>query len=220
MTDTIKIVQDSLYAFFTQIGVFLPKLIGALIILLIGWFIARSVRWAVLRFLKFINLDAICDRIGLNPLLKNAGVNKASSYIIATLFYWIIMLSIWLSFFNALGLEAISNLLNRVILFLPNVIVSCLIMIVGFYLADFVRTIVNTTFKAGQLGDKPIFGKIAYAGIVFLAASMALSQLGVAQNIIENTVQIVLGSVGFALALSFGLGGKDWAADIIKKIRE
>lgn len=220
MKDTIQIVQDSLYGFFTQIGAFLPKFIGALLILLIGWFIARSVRWAVTQFLRLVNLDGICERVGINDLLKGAGLKKNASHLIATLFYWIIMLAIWLSFFNALGLEAISGLLNRVILFMPNIIVSCLIMIVGFYLADFVRGVVSTTFKAGKVGDQPLFGKIAHAGVLFLAGSMALSQLGVAQTIIENTVQIVLGAVGFALALAFGLGGRDWAADIIKKIRE
>lgn len=217
METTIQIVQSSLLSFFAQISAFLPKLLGALLILIIGTIIARGLRWTVTKALGLIAFDTIIEKVNIDKYLAKAGVSKKPSELVAGLIYLVIMLAIYVAFFNSLGLEVISDLLNKVIVFLPNVLVASLIMIVGFYLADFVKDIVVAAVKVTAVEKPELFGNIASAAVFFIAGTIALTQLNVGTEIITSIVSAVFGALALALGISFGLGGKDWAASIIAK---
>lgn len=217
METTIQIVQSSLLSFFAQISAFLPKLLGALLILIIGTIIARGFRWTVTKALGLIAFDTIIEKVNIDKYLAKAGVSKKPSELVAGLIYLVIMLAIYVAFFNSLGLEVISDLLNKVIVFLPNVLVASLIMVVGFYLADFVKDIVVAAVKVTAVEKPELFGNIASAAVFFIAGTIALTQLNVGTEIITSIVSAVFGALALALGISFGLGGKDWAASIIAK---
>jgi Conserved TM helix len=218
MKSTLQIAQDALYNFFIQVSNFIPKLIGSLIILIIGYFIARSLRWTAQKGLKFLKVDTLFDRSGVNGLLAKTGFDISATKLISDMIYWIIMLAIWVAFFNSMGLEVISNLINQVILFIPNLIVASLIIAVGLYLGDFVKKIVvATTTSTGQVENADTFGNIAKAGVVFLTASIALSQVGIGAQVITSVVQSVFGGLAIAFGIAFGFGGKDWAASIVNR---
>ncbi len=217
MDKPLNIIETSLSNFFTTVGEFGPRLISALIILIIGWIVAKLIKWAVMKVLNTIGFDGITEKVGINSFLMKGGIKQTSSGLIATLFYWIIMLSIWLAFFNTLGLEVVSNLLNDVIQFIPNIIVACLLLVVGMYLAEFVSGIVVGTLKAGDYENTDLMGRIAYGAVTFFTVAIALNQLGIGQGIIQSVVNILLGGLGLGLALAFGLGGREWAADMINK---
>ncbi|MDH4460670.1 MAG: hypothetical protein QE277_04555 [Flectobacillus sp.] len=217
METTIQIVQSSLLSFFAQISAFLPKLLGALLILIIGTIIARGLRWTVTKALGLIAFDTIIEKVNIDKYLAKAGVSKKPSELVAGLIYLVIMLAIYVAFFNSLGLEVISDLLNKVIVFLPNVLVASLIMVVGFYLADFVKDIVVAAVKVTAVEKPELFGNIASAAVFFIAGTIALTQLNVGTEIITSIVSAVFGALALALGISFGLGGKDWAASIIAK---
>ncbi len=217
METTIQIVQSSLLSFFAQISAFLPKLLGALLILVIGTIIARGLRWTVTKALGLIAFDTIIEKVNIDKYLAKAGVSKKPSELVAGLIYLVIMLAIYVAFFNSLGLEVISDLLNKVIVFLPNVLVASLIMVVGFYLADFVKDIVVAAVKVTAVEKPELFGNIASAAVFFIAGTIALTQLNVGTEIITSIVSAVFGALALALGISFGLGGKDWAASIIAK---
>jgi hypothetical protein len=217
METTIQIVQSSLLSFFAQNSAFLPKLLGALLILIIGTIIARGLRWTVTKALGLIAFDTIIEKVNIDKYLAKAGVSKKPSELVAGLIYLVIMLAIYVAFFNSLGLEVISDLLNKVIVFLPNVLVASLIMVVGFYLADFVKDIVVAAVKVTAVEKPELFGNIASAAVFFIAGTIALTQLNVGTEIITSIVSAVFGALALALGISFGLGGKDWAASIIAK---
>ena len=215
--EVLKIVEQSLSNFFDSAASFLPTLIGALVILIIGWIIAKIIKWTVLKLLKTVGFDNLTNRIGINTYLSKGGIQKSSSELIAALVYWIIMLSILTAFFNTLGLEVVSNLLSSVILFLPKVIVACVLLVVGMYLAEFVSGLVVGALKSGDVANAELFGNIANGVIMFFVFSFVLHELGIGKEIIETVVGIVLGALGLALSLSFGLGGREWAANTIHK---
>jgi hypothetical protein len=218
MKSTLQIAQDALYNFFIQVSGFIPKLIGALIILIIGYFIARSLRWTAQKALGFLKVDALFDRSGVNNLLAKTGMDLSATKVIADMFYWIVMLAVWVMFFNTLGLEVISNLINQVILFIPNLIVACLIIAVGMYLGDFVEKIVTATLNStGQSENAGTLASIAKGGVIFLTATIALSQLGIGGAVINSVVQSVFGGLALAFGIAFGMGGKDWAAGIVNR---
>lgn len=195
----------------------LPTVLSALVILIVGWIIAKMVKWAVQKVLKTINFDSITDKVGINKYLKQGGIKKGSTGLVSALVYWMIMLAVLTAFFNTLGLEQVSNLFNDIIMYIPKILVGCLLFVVGMYLAEFVSGLVVGALKSGGVANAETFGKFANFAVMFFVVSIVLSQLGIGGGIISSLVSIVLGSLGLALSLAFGLGGKDWAAGLIDR---
>ena len=195
-----------------------PKLIGALIILIIGWFIARAVKWALYKVLKAVKFNDIADKVGINGKLRDAGLKSDAAGWMSKLGYWMVMFTVLTLFFDALGLGVVSDLLNSVIAYLPKLIVGCILLIVGMFLADFVRDLVKATLKSGSFDNPNLVGNIAYGAIMFLTVSIVLNQLQIGGQIVNTIVTAVLGGLSIAVAIAFGLGGRDWAAATIKNI--
>ena len=215
--DALQIAQEALINFFNTAAAFLPKLIGALIILIIGWIIAKMVKWAAAKILKTVKFDSFTDRLGINSFLKKGGMTQSSSGVLSGLVYWVIMLSVLNVFFNSLGLEVVSNLLNKVILYIPNIIVGCILLVVGMYLAELVSGLVVGALRGSGFENAEMIGKITNFVIMFFVFSIVLSQLGIAEELVETVVGIVLGALGLALSLAFGLGGREWASKVLDK---
>ena len=214
---TFQIVEESLSNFFTTTAQFLPTLFGALLILVLGWLIAKMIKWAVHRILKTIGFNDLTGRLGINNYLAKGGIKTTGAGLIASLVYWIIMLSVLNTFFNSLGLEVVSTLLNSVILYIPNIIVGCILLVIGMYLAEFVSGFVVAALKSGNFdgSNAETLGRVAYGAVMFFVVAMVFSQLGIGKEIVESIVQIVLGGLGLAVAIAFGFGGRDWAAHIV-----
>lgn len=218
VTDITSQLSNSLQGTFNSVAEFLPKLIGALIILLIGWFIARAIKWALYKVLKAVKFNDIADKVGINGKLKDAGLKSDATGMMAKLGYWMVMFTVLVMFFNALGLGVVSDLLNQVISYIPKLIVGCILLIVGMFLADFVRDLVKAALKSGSFDNPNLVGNIAYGAIMFLTVSIVMNQLQIGGDIINTIVTAVLGGLSIAVAIAFGLGGRDWAASTIKKI--
>lgn len=215
--EVLEITKQTLQSFITNFGLTLTKLFGALVVLLVGWLIAKIIKWGVKKLLKTINFDSLTARLGINNFLVKGGINTLPSDMGANLFYWFIMLIVLVTFFNSLGLEIVSKLLNDVILFIPNIMISCVLFIAGMYLADFARTIVSTTLRGSDSEYADLAGKLVHGAVVFFVIAVILTQLNIGTEIIETLVQVVVGGAGLAFAIAFGLGGKDWAKDMIDK---
>lgn len=215
--DVVKQIQASLQNTFDSVATFLPNLFGALLILLIGWLIARSLKWALYKVLKTVKFDDLGEKVGVNKYLSKAGIKTGASGIISKLGYWIVMFTVLILFFNQLGLETVSGLLEDVIKFIPNIIVACILLIVGMYLAEFVSGLVIAALKGGDFDNPNLVGRIAYGAVMFFTVALVMNQLGIAPDLVNNVVSIILGGLGIAVAIAFGLGGKDWAGRLINK---
>lgn len=216
--NVIDSIQSALTSTFNTAGEFFPKLIGALIIFLIGWIVAKILRTVINKVLKAVKFDDVADSIGINGMLAKGGLKKRASGMLATLVYWIAMFVTWGLVFDTLGLEVVSNLLTDVVQYIPNVIVACILLVVGTYLAQFVSGLVSASLKASGFANEELVTKVAYGGVMFFTIVLALNQLGIGDGILDKVVSIVLGGLGLGLAIAFGLGGKEWAAEMIKKI--
>lgn len=210
-------IKNSLTGTFNSIADFLPTLISALVLLLIGWIIAKIIKGVLSRVLKAVKFDDIADKVGVNGYLAKGGMKHRASSLVATLFYWIVMFTTLVTFFNTLGLDVVSDLLSDVIKYIPNIIVGCLLLVVGMYLAEFVSGLVVGALKAGGYNNPEMIGRIAYGAVMFFAIAIVLEQLGIGGNIINTVVTVIMSGAGLAFALAFGLGGRDWAAGLINK---
>ena len=128
--EQVSVVLDSVRSFLVQLGEFLPKLLAVIIILIIGWLIARLLNFVVVRGLKLANFNVVTDKAGIDKFLKQGGIRKTTIDILGLLVYWLVILGTLLVAFNTLGLGVVSELFSRIVLFIPNVIVAVLILAV------------------------------------------------------------------------------------------
>lgn len=217
MRQQLGIVVDSLRSFLTQLGGFLPRLLGALLILFIGWIVARWLRTGVRKLLQVVRFDEVSKKSGVDDMLSQGGVTLTANGVIAALIYWLVMLVTLLAAIDSLGLAVASDALNRVVLYLPNVVVAVLILIFGALFGNLIRGIVGTYLANAQVAGARTISTIAQYAILVFAASVALVQLGIGQELVTSAFQIAFGAVCLALALAFGLGGRDWASRMIDK---
>ncbi len=216
--NVVEAISESLKGTFNGFASFIPKLFGALVILLIGWLIARAIKFALSKILKAVNFDALTEKVGINGYMAKAGLKSRGSDLIAKLGYWIVMFTVLVMFFNSLGLEVVSELLNDVIKFIPNIIVACILLVIGMYLAQFVQGLSEGALKAGGFSKPGLVGKIAYGAVMFLTVTLALNQLHIGDGILDKIISIILGALGLGLSIAFGLGGQDWARKMIGEL--
>jgi hypothetical protein len=186
-------------------------------VLLAGWIVAKMVRFAIARGLRAVNFNVLTERAGMDGFLRDGGIHSDTAGILALLVYWLVILASLVIGFNLLGLTYITDLLGRVILFLPKVMVALLILAFGAYFARFIGNAVTAYCRNVHIQDADILGRLAQYAIVAFVVLIALDQVNVGGDIVRQTFLIVLAGLVFALALAFGLGGKDWAAEMLER---
>src|SRR3989338_3955226 len=138
-------IMQPVQALVNQLMAFVPMLLGALLILLIGWLIAKAIEGIVVKVLKTIALDKLADQIQFSSVLAKGGIKNKLSELIGVIIYWLVMLAVVMVAFNALQLTLAAKLFQSIVVFLPNVIAAVFILIVGVFAAAFLATTVRTT---------------------------------------------------------------------------
>ena len=208
---------EPLRAFLLRAGEFLPRILLAVVIVVVGWMVAKMVRFAIVKGLRAVNFNVLTERAGMDTFLRDGGIRADTTEILALLFYWLVILASLVIGFNLLGLEYITDLLGRVVWFLPKVMVALLILAFGAYFARFIGNAVIAYCRNVHLQDADILGRLAQYAILAFVVLIALDQVDVGGDIVRQTFLIVLAGVVLALALAFGIGGKDWAAEMLER---
>lgn len=218
------IVADPVKAMLIKIWSYIPTIVGAIIILVIGWIIAKFVEAIVVRALKAARLDVVSDKTGIANMLAQGEVKFTLSELVGVIVYWIVMLSVLAASLNALNLTVASDLLSRLVAYIPNIIIAIFVLVLGSFLATFVAGVVRTAVGNAGMGNAKLLAKITYTVLIVFAVIVAIEQLNIATAFVAFTVNIILASVGLALALAFGLGCKDIAAkamsDLLNKVKK
>lgn len=216
--DWNSIVIEPVRAMMVRAATFLPTLVGILVILIIGWIIAAVLKSVVIKLLKVIQFDAASEKSGLADVLRKGGIKNTLSELIGGLIYWIIMLLVFMTALNALGMTVVASLLDKVILYIPNVIVAIFILSLGIFFASIVGSIVMTSSMNAGIKQAKLLSQLTQTVIVIFAIVMTLEQLNIAVSIINTTVSVLLGSAGLAFALAVGLGSKDIAGKLMQEL--
>lgn len=190
---------------------FIPRLIGFLVILIVGLIIASLVSRAVTFLLRKVGFDRVSDRIGLTRFEQRMGVQLDSAGILGKVVYWFILLIFLVPAADALGLPAVSNVLNTLVAFLPNVFVAILVLFLGALAATVVADLVRGATASTNVGNPNIFANIARWAIIGFAALIALEQLKIAPDLLNELFGGLVAAVALAVGLSFGLGGQETA---------
>lgn len=206
-------VLQSLQSGFTQFVNYLPQLIGALVVLLVGYIIAKILDTIITKGLRKAKLD---QRLAANSggrFVEQVSPGGSPSRLIGGVVFWVIMIFVITSAIGTLNIPALTGFMNLVLAYLPNVIAALLIFIVAAAVAGAVGGLVHRT-----MGDTPT-GRVVRAAvpalIMAIAVFMILTQLGIAPVIVTATYIALIGALALAAALAFGLGGRDAAADLV-----
>src|SRR5215210_7828116 len=200
-------LQDALSAFFS----YLPQLIGAIVILIVGYVVARALQAIVGRVLQGIGFDRWMERGGIKQFFDRAETNQTPVSILGALVFWFVFIIAITMAADALGIPQVSAVLAQLIAYIPSIIAAILILILAALLANFLASIVR-----GATGSDTLASVARYAILVY-AVFAALTQLGIAVQLTANTFLILLGGVALAAALAFGIGGREVARDMLEK---
>jgi len=203
-----------------QIGEFLPRVLLALGILIVGWLLAKAIRFGIVKMLRAFNFNVVTEKAGVDKFLQQGGGELDATGILGVLAYWLVILAALMVAFNSVGLANVTDLVGRVVLFVPKVMVAVLIVAFGAYFARFIGTAVATYCRNIGIGDAGLLGRLAFYAILLFVVLIALDQLGLG-DIIRQTFLILIGAVALGLslgiALAFGLGGQHRAAAMLER---
>ncbi len=214
---SVDVLLEPVRAFLSQVGFFLPRLLLAVIVLIGGWLLAKVVRFAVVKALRAINFNVLTERSGLDGFLRQGGLQTDTSGVFAIVVYWLVILAALIIACNSLGLTYITDLLGRVVWFVPKVLVALVILAFGSYFARFIGETVLAYCRNIKLQDADLLAKVARYAILAFVVLIALDHLSIGGDIVRDSFLILLAGFVFAIALAFGLGGKDWAAERIER---
>lgn len=197
------------------LAAFLPSLVGALVILAIGWLLSRAVEIAAQRVLRTVGVDRASARLGLGDILERTGVTITASALIARLLFWLLMLTFVLSSVETLGLEAVTGTIDRLIAFIPSLIGAGLITLLGLLFARFLGGVAGSAVAAAGFDGAARVGLVVQGLAAVLAVVIAIEQLGLDTQVLVAPLTALLAAAGFSAGLAFALGARPIVTHIL-----
>ncbi len=195
----------------------LPDLVVAILLLIVGWLAARMLRRLAVRVLRLMQVDKLAERSGVDDFLVRGGVEVTTVTLIAGAVYWLILAGVFIALLDALGLPTGRLLLARLSAFIPNLVLAIGILVFGSLLSRVVGGLVFSYLSnIGSAAAEPVGAVARYAMLVFVLF-MAAEQLAIQTAVLVSAFQIAFAAVCLAAALAFGIGGRDWAAQVISR---
>lgn len=211
-------LKEAMAALWTKVAVFIPNLFVALILVLLGFVVAKLLDTLLSKLLSKVGLDRLMAGTGLTKLIGRAGIQVPVSALIGKIVYWFVLLVFLVSAAESLGLQRVSATLDVLALYLPKVFGAALVLVIGILLAQLVSGLVRSAADGVGLDYANGLARIAQGLVIILSISVAIGQLEVKTDLLNNVIAIVLISVGLAVALALGLGSRDIAAQILAGI--
>ena len=200
---------------FRKIAEFAPSILSALIILIIGWILAKLVRKGLTKILNRIGVDKLSDYINSMELFGESSFKISLTSIIATFVYYAFLLIVWVAAADVLGVQAITDLLNDIIGYVPNLLVAFIYLLIGVFLADMARKFVLTTLQSLGIPSANIIAGFVFYFLIVNILLGALTQAKISTEFIASNISIILGGVVLAFAIGYGLASKDIASNLI-----
>ncbi len=218
--DWLNVVTISLQNLWQLVISFLPALLGALVILIVGLIVASGLERLVERLVFYLKIDAMLRKLGVESFLGRASVALNSGRFMGKIVYWFILVAFFLAASDVLGFAALSGFLNDVLLYIPNVLVAALIVIAAVVVANFVRGLVAASVMGARLHAAKFLGTVAWWVIMVFGLLTSAVQLNIAVSIINTVITGLIAMLALAGGLAFGLGGRDAAMRWVNKMED
>lgn len=208
LLDRLRLGADQLLAW-------LPAVLVAILIMALGYFVAKQIERWVDRTLKRLDFNRVAEAGGLREAVDRTASGLDPVHAVGKLLFWLVMLIVILLASAALGLDSINRMFGIMLGFIPTLIAAIVIVILGMVVGEFVRGLILAS--AGGVEGVPILANVAKASVIVIAVFMALQQLGVAEELITAAFTLVVGAVALGVGLAFGLGNTALAGEITRR---
>ena len=194
----------------------IPKILGFLVILIIGWLIASAVAAAVAALLRAVRFNDLARRSGFAGFVEQMGIRQDAAGVLAEVAKWFVRLIVLVTAFDALGLPAVSQVLQQLLLWLPNLVVALVVLVLAGLAANALANLVRGSAREAGLGNPELLATVARVAVWGFAIVVAVNQIGVAETLVNTLFMAIVGALALALGLAFGLGGRETAAQIVR----
>lgn len=214
------IVRNSLLTLWTGVAGFVPRLIAAIVVFLVGWLIAHALGKLAYHVVRVLHLDNALTKVGFRRAWERSGFRLDTPKLFYELVKWFFIIVFLMAATNILGLGEVTDFLRNVLYYLPNVIVAAVILLIGILVAKFLEGIVRASVKAAGLVSANFLGMLTKWAVFVFAMLIALAQLKVADDIIKIVITGLIAAGALAMGLSFGLGGVKHAEEMIGQMKK
>jgi small-conductance mechanosensitive channel len=208
-------LMDSFRDAFNQVVQLAPKVLAMIVVLVLGYLIARIVARAITVLSQKIGLEVAAERSGLAESMQHMGIKRNVSAIVGTIVFWLLMCVFIMAAVNILGLQDVSAAMYSVVSYIPKLLVATLVVVIGLLVASFLRGVVATSADRVGLTYAEHLANGFYYVLVLVTFHAALTHLGMNLELLENMILIAFGALAIGFALAFGLGGRDVIGGIL-----
>lgn len=209
-------MMASLTGAFAMFFAAIPRILGFAAILIVGWFVASLIEKGIAAILRAVKFNELSVRSGFADFVAKMNTGTDSAGLIAAIAKWFIRLIALVVAFDALGLPAVSDVLRQLLLWLPNLVVALVVLVIGGLAAKALSNIVRGAASEAELGNPNVLAKVAGMAVWAFAIVVAVNQIGIATTLVNTLFMAVVGAIALALGLSFGLGGRETAGEIVR----
>src|SRR5687767_11878985 len=203
----------------TALSLFLgaiPRIIGFLVIIIIGWLISGALAAGVAALLRAVRFNVLAQNAGIQGFINNMGLRTDPSGLLANIVKWFVRLIVLVVAFDALGLPAVSQVLQQFLLWIPNLVVAVVVLVIAGLAANALSNLVRGSTAQAGLGNPDLLATIARVAVWGFGIVVAVNQIGIAQALVNTLFMGFIGALALAAGLAFGLGGRDTAAQIVQ----
>jgi hypothetical protein len=193
----------------------IPKVVAFAVILIIGWFIASLLAKAAAALLRAVKFNDLAKRSGLSDFVQNMGMKSDAAGLLADIAKWFVRLIALVVAFDALGLPAVSQVLQQLLLWIPNLVVAMVVLVIAGLAANALHALVRGATAQAGLANPDLLANVARGAVWAFAIVIAVNQLGIATTLVNTLFMATVGAVALALGLAFGLGGRETAGLIV-----
>jgi len=199
---------------------FVPSLLGAILIFIVGLIVAAGLGSLVERLVGMLKVDKALARAGVEEYIERSGLRLNTGRFLGQIVYWFMVITFLLAASDLLGFFALSSFLEQVLLYIPQVVVGVLIMLVTVVVANFLRKVVKASVMSARLHAANFLGTITWYAVIIFGLATSLAQLGLDVTILNTLITGIIAMLAIAGGIAFGLGGKEYAASLIGKFRD
>lgn len=215
ITSWTDLMFSSFQSFGQKFVDILPNLVGAIIILILGWLIAKLFSAGIHRLLKLSRFDQFSDKIKFSEFLAKSSVTVTPSKLVSKFIYWILILFVIVTASDTMGWSAVSKEISKLIGYLPNLLISIIIFVTGSYIATFIRNLIKGATGSLGISSGKLISSVVFYLIIIVVTLTALEQLGINTYIISSNLLIISGAILLTAAISYGFASKELLSNIL-----
>ena len=216
----VNVLRASLQNLWLTVASFLPSLLGALLVFVIGLIVAAVLDRVVERLIYYLKVDAVLRKLGVEQYLHRANLTLDSGHFVGRIVYWFFVLAFLLAASDILGFFTLSGFIRDVLSYVPDILVAVMILLAALMIATFLRRLVMASVMSAQIHGAKGLAVVIWWVVMIFGLLTALVQLGVAVNIINTVITGLIAMMAIAGGLAFGLGGKEYASKLLQRVED